>query len=70
MVAVLPRLGDRRLKDMNVTTELIDRIINRHTARLLTNLEQANCPEVYKQAVKAELNWIRSDLRELIEEEG
>ena len=42
-----------------------DAIINRHIARLLTNLEDANCPDVYRQAVKSELTWLRSDLREL-----
>lgn len=45
--------------------EAIERTVNRHTARLLTNLEQANCPDVYKQAVKAEMTWLRSDLKEL-----
>lgn len=42
-----------------------DKIINRHKARLLTNLENANCPSVYIQAVKSALNWMRSDLNEL-----
>ena len=42
-----------------------DRIVNRHKARLLTDLENANCPAVYIQAVKTALNWMRSDLNEL-----
>lgn len=37
-------------------------IINRHMARLLQNLEDAACPAVYRDAVKAELVWLRSDL--------
>jgi hypothetical protein len=42
-----------------------DRIINRHTARLLTELEEANCPIIYVHAVKSKLAWMRSDLNEL-----
>ena len=53
--------------DMNELTETTDKIINRHIARLLTNLEQANCPDIYVQAVKSELSWLRSDLKELLE---
>jgi len=37
-------------------------IINRHMARLLKNLEDAGCPAIYKDAVKAEFVWLRSDL--------
>ena len=40
-------------------------IVNRHMARLLTNLEQAGCPAVYLAAVKSELVWLRTDLNEL-----
>ncbi len=55
---------------MNAAKELADeteRIVNRHTARILTNLEQAHCPEVYVQAVKAEMQWLRTDIRGSIE---
>jgi hypothetical protein len=41
------------------------KIVNRHIARLLTNLESANCPEIYIQAVKSEMAWLRSDLQNL-----
>ena len=41
-----------------------ERIVNRHKARLMQNLEDANCPEVYKQAVKMEIDWLREDLNE------
>ena len=42
-----------------------DRIVNRHTARLLTQLEDANCPQIYIDAVKSKLGWLRTDLNEL-----
>ena len=41
-----------------------DRIINRHTARLLTELEDAGCPVIFRDAVKSKLAWLRSDLNE------
>jgi hypothetical protein len=52
---------------MSELTETTEKIINRHIARLLTNLEQANCPDIYVQAVKSELSWLRSDLKDLLE---
>ena len=54
---------------MNETNEMkeITRIINRHKARLLCNLEDANCPAIYKDAVIAEWDWMRSDIQEGIE---
>ena len=55
---------------MNEATELADeteRITNRHLARLLSNLEAAHCPDLYVQAVKSEVQWLRTDLRELYE---
>jgi len=42
----------------------LDRICNRHMARLLAELEEANCPSVFTQAVKSKLAWLRSDLKE------
>jgi hypothetical protein len=53
--------------DLQELTAEVERILNRHIARLMCNLEDANCPEVYKQAVKAELSWVRSDLKAAIE---
>lgn len=47
-----------------------ERIVNRHIARLLTDLEAANCPSVFVQAVKSELTWLRSDLNEMSEGAG
>jgi ribosomal protein L29 len=58
------------MNEMNETTDMQGKIINRHIARLLTNLEQANCPDVFVAAVKSELTWLRSDLRELSEKES
>lgn len=55
------------MNETNATTAPTDKIVNRHIARLLTNLEQANCPDVYVQAVKSELSWLRSDLKDLLE---
>jgi hypothetical protein len=40
-----------------------DAIVNRHMARLLDRLEDAGCPEIFRQAVKSELVWLRDDLR-------
>jgi hypothetical protein len=52
---------------VNEVTET-ERIVNRHIARLLTDLERANCPSVYVQAVKSELTWLRSDLKDMEKE--
>ena len=40
-----------------------DKIVNRHMARLLDELEQAHCPVIYRDAIKRELVWLRDDLR-------
>ena len=53
------------MREQHELTDSIEQLVNRHIARLMTNLEAANCPEVYKQAAKAELTWLRSDLKEL-----
>ena len=39
-----------------------DAIINRHMARLLSELEDAGCPVIFRDAVKSKLAWLRSDL--------
>ena len=41
-----------------------DSIINRHMARLLSELEDAGCPTIFRDAVKSKLAWLRSDLKE------
>jgi hypothetical protein len=40
----------------------ITRICNRHIARLLTDLEDAYCRPVHIGIVRAELQWLRSDI--------
>lgn len=42
-----------------------DRICNRHKARLLCQLEEANCPAIYIQAVRNEIEWLRKDLKDM-----
>ena len=41
-----------------------NQIINRHKARILSNLEDAGCPVVFRDAVVSGLNWLRSDINE------
>lgn len=43
----------------------LSRLVNRHKARLLTNLEEAGCPQIFRNAVVAELDWLRSDLSKI-----
>lgn len=40
-----------------------DKIVNRHMARTLTDLEEAGCPAVFVQAVRSAMAWMRSDLK-------
>ena len=48
----------KAMKEMN-------EIINRHIARTMTELEEAGCPVVFKNAVKSNLQWLRSDLNKM-----
>ena len=50
------------MKALSIT----DKIVNRHKARLLQELESANCPRIFRNAVVAEIDWLRSDLNESI----
>ena len=54
---------------MNETKE-ITRLVNRHKARLLKNLENAQCPSIYHQAVRDSLDWLRADLQAIEGHEG
>ncbi len=45
----------------------ITRIVNRHMARLLHNLEEAGCAKIYRDAVRAEMRWLRDDLLDELE---
>jgi hypothetical protein len=40
---------------------------NRHMARLLCDLEDAQCPKVYRDVVRAGLKYLRHDMLELAE---
>ena len=46
---------------MKVQTET-ERIIGRHMARLLANLEDAGCPVLFRNEVRSELAWLRKDI--------
>lgn len=48
----------------------LNRIINRHKARVLQNLEDAGCPVIFRDAVASGINWLRSDLNEYERTEG
>ena len=43
----------------------LNRIVNRHMARLLDELHEAGCPAIFRDAVKAKMQWLRADLNEL-----
>lgn len=49
---------------MNETTdrEQINAIVNRHIARIMTDLEEAGVPALLSDAIKSRLQWLRSDL--------
>ena len=49
---------ERRTNEM-VTS---NKIINRHKARILSDLEEADCPLIFRNAVISGLNWLRSDI--------
>lgn len=51
--------GERKMND-----ETANAIVNRHMARLLGDLEDANCPPVYHRIVKSALVWLRDDISE------
>lgn len=50
---------------MSEQMSMTDKIVNRHMARLLSELEQANCPAIYVEAVKGKLVWLRDDLNKM-----
>ena len=54
---------------MNETNEQT-RIINRHKARLLGDLEDIGCPKIYLDAVISAYNWLRSDLQDAAKTES
>lgn len=40
----------------------VNAIINRHIARIMTDLEDAGCATIFRDAVKGKLQWMRSDV--------
>lgn len=52
---------------MNETND-ISKIVNRHMARLLSELNDAGCPVLFVDAVKSKLVWLRSDLQKAQED--
>lgn len=52
------------LNTKETVTMFTSKIVNRHKARLLKNLEEAGCPIVFRDAVISSLNWMRNDLNE------
>lgn len=38
------------------------RIINRHKAKLLTSLEEINCPTAYLSVIRNQIDFLRNDL--------
>jgi hypothetical protein len=53
-------MSEGNMNEMNES----NRIINRHKARLLKNLEDAQCPRIFLDAVISGINWLRSDLND------
>lgn len=47
-----------------MTINEVMKLLNRHMARLLCNLEEAGCPAIFRDAVKGAFNWLKSDLNE------
>lgn len=41
----------------------IQRLCNRHLAQLLTKLDQIDTPEIIKDSIKQQFNWLQSDLK-------
>jgi hypothetical protein len=47
--------------------EAVDRMFDRHIARLMGELEDAECPAIFRMAVKSKINWLRSDIHTWID---
>lgn len=52
-----------------ITEYEIIRMVNRHMARLLFDLESANCQRIFVEAVKDEMQWLRKDLLDALARE-
>jgi hypothetical protein len=58
------------IESTSAEPSLVDRVCNRHFARLYCNLEDAGCNKIYLEAIKVELKWLRSDLNVLWKNPG
>lgn len=47
----------------------VNKSVNRHMARLLSELTDAGCPALFVDSVKSKLQWLRSDLAAIMREE-
>jgi hypothetical protein len=47
--------------------EEIVRLCNRHIARLMCDLEDSQCPPVYRATVRSEMQWLRRDVVDAVE---
>jgi len=47
----------------------ITSLTSRHVARCLTQLSEANAPEIYKNAVKREFWFLSDDIKQVISEQ-
>jgi len=45
----------------------VERIINRHIARMMCDLEAAECPALFRHAVKSEMQWLRKDVLSVVD---
>ena len=61
--ASVKRIFSSRNNDMNETLKAaMERIVNRHMARLLAQLQEINAPQLIIEAVKTKMIWLRNDL--------
>jgi hypothetical protein len=47
---------------MTIESAELLRIINRHKAKLLTSLEEINCPTAYLSVIRNQVDYLRNDL--------
>lgn len=45
-----------------MTNQQTENTIKRHMAKLLTRLDDANCPEIYISDIKRQFHFLRDDL--------
>jgi len=50
------------------SVEAVYRVVNRHMARLMDELEEGGCAKVFRDAVKGKIVWMRNDIIEVVKE--